>query len=84
MYEWNDTVEAVLYRGLRGGSWYFNANLLDSSSRDYNSPTGEGNLGGFRVASSELAAIPEVTSSFTMLGLITSGLLLRRRTKTLR
>ena len=85
VYEWNDTVEAVLYRGLRGGSWYFNANLLDSSSsRDYNSPTGESNLGGFRVASSELAAVPEVTSSFTLLGLISSGLLLRRRTKTLR
>ena len=31
-----------------------------------------------------MSAIPEVTSSFTMLGLISSGLLLRRRAKNLR
>ncbi len=42
-------------------------------------PSGEGNIVGFRVASSELSAVPEVTSSFTLLGLLSSGLLLRRR-----
>ena len=35
-------------------------------------------------ASLSMSAVPEVTSSFTMLGLISSGLLLRRRTKALR
>jgi hypothetical protein len=34
--------------------------------------------------SNDISAVPEVTSSFTMLGLIGSGLLLRRRSKTLR
>jgi hypothetical protein len=37
-----------------------------------------------QLTSMSMSAVPEVTSSFTMLGLITSGLLLRRRTKTLR
>ena len=32
-------------------------------------------------ANANLSAVPEVTSTFTMLGLISSGLLLRRRTK---
>ena len=36
------------------------------------------------ISMTSMSAVPEVTSSFTMLGLITSGLLLRRRTKTLR
>jgi hypothetical protein len=31
-----------------------------------------------------ISAVPEVTSSFTMLGLISSGLLLRRRSQGLR
>jgi len=44
------------------------------------------NEGGnpMQLTSMSMSAVPEVTSSFTMLGLITSGLLLRRRTKTLR
>ena len=72
-------------RGLRGGVWLYNADFLASSSRGgLGAPSGEYIYGGFRVASSELAAVPEVTSSFTLLGLISSGLLLRRRTKTLR
>ncbi|MEI7912872.1 MAG: hypothetical protein WCK77_24880 [Verrucomicrobiota bacterium] len=39
---------------------------------------------GTPTASLSMSAVPEVTSSFTMLGLLSSGLLLRRRTKTLR
>jgi hypothetical protein len=39
---------------------------------------------GFRVASSELAAVPEPTSLLSTLALVSSGLLLRRRTKNLR
>jgi hypothetical protein len=34
--------------------------------------------------SKDISAVPEVTSSFSLLGLISSGLLLRRRTKHLR
>ena len=68
-------------RVARGGSWYDVVNFLASSYRDYGGPSLEYNLAGFRVASSELAAVPEVTSSFTLLGLISSGLMLRRRTK---
>jgi hypothetical protein len=36
------------------------------------------------LTSMTMSAVPEVTSSFTMLGLISSGLMLRRRTKHLR
>ena len=68
-------------RVARGGSWYDVVNFLASSYSDYGGPSLEYNLAGFRVASSELAAVPEVTSSFTLLGLISSGLMLRRRTK---
>ena len=44
---------------------------------------GEG-LDRMVLTSMTMSAVPEVTSSFTMLGLISSGLLLRRRTKALR
>ena len=83
VWEWNDTVIGSS-RVLRGGSWSVNDTYLASSNRLNVVPVAEGNNIGFRVASSELAAVPEVTSSFTMLGLISSGLLLRRRTKILR
>ena len=85
VWEWNDAVRAGGRRGRRGGSWEGgNSDLLASSYRDANTPQTEFEYMGFRVASSELTAVPEVTSSFTLLGLISSGLLLRRRTKTLR
>ena len=77
-------------RGLRGGAWFDNSGGLISSYRSLfgrvpsYEDTGYAFYEGFRVASSEFAAVPEVTSSFTLLGLISSGLLLRRRTKHLR
>jgi hypothetical protein len=46
----------------------------------YSAGNGEGDINGMQL----LYAVPEVTSSFTMLGLISSGLLLRRRSKHLR
>ena len=81
--ETNDASDSL--RGRRGSAWaYTDYSYLTSSSRYSSGPTVESNFIGFRVASSELAAVPEVTSSFTLLGLITSGLLMRRRTKHLR
>jgi formylglycine-generating enzyme required for sulfatase activity len=84
VYEWDDVVISAGARGQRGGSYNTNfANL--SSTSTHGSGLGwsfEYDFTGFRVASySEMSAVPEVTSSFTLLGLITSGLLLRRRTK---
>jgi formylglycine-generating enzyme required for sulfatase activity len=68
-------------RGLRGGSWGNNVGSLVSSGRGNPAPSLE-NLGiGFRVASSELAAVPEPTSLLSTLALVSSGLLLRRRGK---
>ena len=71
-------------RGLRGGSWLYNGSYLTSSSRSYGSSSSENNNNGFRVASSELTAVPEPTSLLSTLALISSGLLLRRRAKALR
>jgi len=69
-------------RGLRGGSWYSNAFYVASSGRFGYDPSFEGGFAGFRVAS--LAAVPEPTSLLSTLALVSSGLLLRRRTKNLR
>jgi formylglycine-generating enzyme required for sulfatase activity len=84
VWEWNDAAISGAYRGLRGGSWDGDASLLRSSFRNYSGPSTELNLFGFRVASSELAAVPEPTSLLSTLALVSSGLLLRRRTKNLR
>jgi formylglycine-generating enzyme required for sulfatase activity len=68
-------------RGLRGGAWLNNDNNLASSYRLYDDPSLEDTYIGFRVASSELAAVPEPTSLLSTLALVSSGLLLRRRGK---
>ena len=86
VWEWNDAVSG-LSRGLRGGSWRSNGSDLASSFRsDYYlvGPSFGLSHVGFRVASSELAAVPEPTSLLSTLALVSSGLLLRRRTKNLR
>jgi formylglycine-generating enzyme required for sulfatase activity len=74
-------------RGRRGGSWsssdYPTVAYLNSSFRLDYSPSSEGTAMGFRVASS-FSAIPEPTSLLSTLALVSSGLLLRRRTKALR
>jgi hypothetical protein len=70
---------ATLY-GLNGNSLYTLS--LDGSVQSELSITGVD--APTWTGASSLTAVPEVTSSFTMLGLIGSGLLLRRRTKTLR
>jgi formylglycine-generating enzyme required for sulfatase activity len=68
-------------RGLRGGSWNYGGGVLDLASSlrvDYD-PSNESYDIGFRVASSELAAVPEPTTLLSTLALVSSGLLLRRR-----
>ena len=67
-------------RGLRGGSWG-NVGYLASSARNGSGPSDEIYIVGFRVASSELAAVPEPTTLLSTLALVSSGLLLRRRGK---
>jgi formylglycine-generating enzyme required for sulfatase activity len=86
-WEWTESTWAGPYdtsygRTVLGGCWLSDSSSLISSNRGQISPEDGYTTTGFRVAS--LTAVPEVTSSFTMLGLISSGLLLRRRTKTLR
>lgn len=79
VWEWNDAVVG-LSRGLRGGAWYDYDYYLASTSRTYNTPSFEYVNAGFRVAST-MSAVPEITSTFTTLAIIASGLMLRRRTK---
>ncbi|MFZ4681418.1 MAG: formylglycine-generating enzyme family protein [Terrimicrobiaceae bacterium] len=75
VFEWNDTVIAGSFRGLRGGSWFDGENSLRSSSRALDGPSSEFILGGFRVAS-----VPEPsTSALLLLGGAT--LFLNRRRK---
>jgi len=73
---------ATLY-GLSGNSIY-TLNPLNGTLSTPLDIIGAGDSPKWTGAASSLTAVPEVTSSFTLLGLITSGLLLRRRTKALR
>jgi len=70
-----------LSRGLRGGSWGNFDFVLASSYYDSYDPSFESLYIGFRVASRELAAVPEPTTLLSTLALVSSGLLLRRRGK---
>jgi len=58
VWEWNETAVSIASRGLRGGSWSPNANLLHASHRTADVPTIQGSSIGFRVAS----IIPEPAS----------------------
>jgi formylglycine-generating enzyme required for sulfatase activity len=72
VWEWNETLIAGSYRGIRGGSYFsYGGGSLASSSWDGNSPYGEGDFIGFRVAS-----IPE-PCTLLLLGL--GGLVLQRK-----
>ncbi len=51
VWEWNDAVISGSYRGLRGGSWSNDGNLLRSSSRSSLNAIDEDIFFGFRVAS---------------------------------
>ncbi|MDC0251754.1 formylglycine-generating enzyme family protein [bacterium] len=51
LWEWNDAVISVSFRGLRGGSWDFNENDQRSSNRQSFNTANVGFNIGFRVAS---------------------------------
>ena len=68
VYNWNDAILNGAWRGLRGGSWNFPSNFLQSSYRNLNGPTAENGIVGFRVAT-----VPE-PSSIMLIGL--GGILL--------
>jgi len=82
--EWNDTVLAGQFRGLRGGSWVDDATYMESSFVDLSSPTSHNPKWGFRLASVP-SAVPEIdpTSLGSVLALVLGslGLLERRRLK---
>ena len=82
VWEWNEELIDDLYRGLRGGSWWGDADDLSSSIRyvAYDPINGRGTF-GFRVAGSlsgdDGDTIPEPMSIVLML-LSVGGLVLRR------
>jgi formylglycine-generating enzyme required for sulfatase activity len=73
VWEWNDAILAFSrQRGVRGGSFLSNEDRLRASYRSSGGPSGGLNVIGFRVAT-----VPE--PSVTVLAVLASGLLLRRR-----
>jgi sulfatase modifying factor 1 len=74
VYEWNDAVIGSS-RGMRGGGWNNDFNLLAASYRNDNSPTVEMSNVGFRVAS---VPVPEPSSFFPAM-LICIGVMMRRK-----
>jgi MYXO-CTERM domain-containing protein len=70
--EWNETMDASFFRGVRGGSWSLLAADLRSSSRSFLDASGAGNVVGFRVDT-----VPEPTvAGIALLGAL--GLAARR------
>jgi sulfatase modifying factor 1 len=76
VWEWNDSAASDLYRGLRGGAWYWDDYTrfhdLRSSDRMINEPTFKYAALGFR-----LASVPEPTSM--LLSMFAGGMMLIRR-----
>ncbi len=79
VWEWNDEILATATSncGLRGGSFDYSANFLQSSICGSNIPTNENGIIGFRVSS--LAPIPEPETYAAILGLLGLALALTRR-----
>jgi formylglycine-generating enzyme required for sulfatase activity len=57
--EWNETPFDGIYRGYRGGSWLSQYYSLSAGFWDYDAPTTQNNLYGFRVATN---TVPEPAS----------------------
>jgi sulfatase modifying factor 1 len=81
LHEWNDAVISGAARVRRGGSFGSTEVDLRASFRLAANPTNELHTIGFRVASSSVSAVPEPTALLSMAGLLGSGFLLRRRSK---
>lgn len=76
VWEWNEAIRDDMFRAVRGGSWYGNANLLQAPNWGSPYANGEFNSLGFRMAT----LIPEPNTA--LLGIIVGALVsaLRRRT----
>lgn len=72
LYEWNDTIINVSYRGFRGGAAVFASSQMQSDIRYWDAPAGKNYYTGFRVV-----AVPE-PMSVGLLG-IASLIALRRK-----
>jgi formylglycine-generating enzyme required for sulfatase activity len=73
VWEWNESLVSLSFRGQRGGAWSFN-NFDLSGTYDGVFPTHESNSVGFRVAS-----IPEPATAWLVCIGIAGGLVWRRR-----
>jgi formylglycine-generating enzyme required for sulfatase activity len=81
VFQWNEAKLLGTSRGTRGGCWDYGFDtVLSASARDYDVPSLEQSIEGFRVAS--VATVPE-PGSFALLAAGAAGLLLwaRRRRK---
>ncbi|MCY2927888.1 MAG: SUMF1/EgtB/PvdO family nonheme iron enzyme [Planctomycetota bacterium] len=73
VWEWNESILSGSYRGLRGGSFYYDVNNLLASDRNGGIPTDEYSNVGFRVSQ-----VPE-PASMALLAIGGIGMLVRRR-----
>jgi formylglycine-generating enzyme required for sulfatase activity len=58
VWQWNETDNEGSFRGLRGGSYFVDSDVMESSFRNSALPTAEHAVFGFRVAASSVA-VPE-------------------------
>ena len=79
VWEWNEAIvyegSNYAYRGVRGGSFGYNDDYLQASSRYYTTPTYEDDHIGFRVSE----VVPEPSSILALAGGLISLLGIRRR-----
>ena len=77
LWEWNDAIVSSTARGLRGGAFNTNDNLLQSSFRYGTDPANENAAMGFRVSS--LAPIPEPSTYAAIFGSLALAVATMRR-----
>ena len=73
VWEWNDTIILSWRRGLRGGTFHYDSDRLQSAYRNDDYPTYENSLFGFRVSQ-----VPE-PASLGILGFAVIGVLMGRK-----